>query len=310
MEENLSVSATATFEKIQSGIKDLSALVASSSFYYASTAKLPVPEVLEDGHDTAYDQVERIVLERHTDHDAIAQYIDSIQLQMKSIDYSNIAGRRTAGIVHLKVSPERAQAIADKIDEINQLKVSLEEKLTDKLKSYYERSKFYQQHFNGYLMVSVFRQIPCAKQAVKRMAFGWIKCGYKETPIGFVEAERLVKNRVEAKVRANPNLNAQDLLKADLKRLNSADETKLYFMRVTKINPMVEIVYQNEEKTTVRASVPILLLQPVPLKSYTELSDYNGVLRKTVGKKTAKRTPVIFEYGLFEKEPSKNGKAR
>lgn len=308
MDENLTINAVARFEKIKEGIKELSELVASSSFFYASTARLPVPEIDEEGRDTACDAVNDIELKRNSDHAAIGEYIDAIQLQMKSHEYSNIAGRRTAGIVHLNVSADKALTIEQKIEEINHLKSTLEKDVTAAFTSYYDRAKFYQNHFNGYLMVSVFRHIPYAKAPVKRLAFSWIKSGYKETRIGMEEATRLVDNRVKAKVKANPNLKYDDLLKADMQRLNSADENKLYFMRVTKINPRVEIVYDNDEDTTIRASMPVLLLQPAPLKSYAELGDYRGVIRKTVGKKTTQRTPVIFEYGLFEREPPKNGK--
>ncbi|MEI8659295.1 DNA replication terminus site-binding protein [Vibrio sp. Hal054] len=307
MNDKLSEQSLDLFDEIKDGIKELAALVSSSSFYHASVAKLPIAEVQKDGHDTVFDDIEYWELQRYEEHEAINQYLDAIELHSKSFDYSNKAGRRTVGIIHLAVTQERGQEILNKVLEINAAKKALEKNIVDAIPDYYERAKFYQQHFSGYLMLSVFRQIPIAVEPLQRVSFSWVKNGYSEDKIEYETALSLVRTRVDAKVRKNPRLKMDDLLRMDTERLKCANKNKLYWIRPTKLNPNMELVYLSGERTSIRASIPLLMIEPSPRRRYPELNDYRGVVRKTVGAKTAQRTPIIEEYGLFEKEPKQEG---
>ncbi|AZS26322.1 DNA replication terminus site-binding protein [Vibrio anguillarum] len=294
------------FHEIEGEIQKLSSLLKQGELIHASTSTLPIAEIGEDGKDTVFSEVEEITLERRYGADALSWYLSTLMFQKKSSTYSNIAGRRTVGTVHVTGPEDYQQSIQDKVIIINQKKTKLKDDVMAFYPTYADRTKFYRNHFPDVIMLTVFRHIPISNQDVNRMAFSWLNKGYGEQPITEEQVKKIIKARNKAKAINNQELKMADLVAMDESRLSAANPNHLYILKPTKINPRVEIDYVEGKRTPVRATIPILLTQSSPLKSYHELADFKGVdlLRKTCGKKTSTRVPIIYEYGIFEDKKS------
>lgn len=299
--DNLTSTALAHFKKIEHQLKELESLLRQADIVHASVAKLPIAEVDEQGHDTVFDDISEIVCERYYGQDALAKYFESIQFQNKTMDYSNRAGRRTAGIVHVNGSEALLESIKDSVLTINASKEKLVVTVNGALGTYYERSKFYQANFHGLLMKSVTRYIPLINQPVQRIGFSWVEKGYSEVAITRKQAEDIIRRRIESKLNSNPDLTFESLWTMDMARLEGSNADCLYLMLPNKLNPTATVVFKGAKPTTYRACIPLLILGGDPLGSYRELNDYLGVVRKVKGVKRSERVPVILEYGIYTK---------
>ena len=299
---------------IESKIEELIDHLHTGQIVHVSTAKLPVAEIDDDGRDTIYDPVLSVEPIREEGRAAFSTYLNNLGFLYKSTQYSSIAARRVAGIVHLKGDSVFQSRARELVSYINSIKDDFSYSLSALYPTNYLRQEFYAQVKAGVIVKTVTRHIPIAKPQLENVTFSWLAKGYQLDRLTHKAALKIAHARCQSKVNNNPNLNLNELIALDEKRLSGCEASGVFWVRPSKINPRYKCSYPNAEgkvkqEAPSRVSLPLLVVTPEPLKRYNELKDYQGVdlLAKVKGTQRVSRVPVIEEYGFYlpyETEPS------
>ncbi|WP_390241040.1 DNA replication terminus site-binding protein [Vibrio sp. R78045] len=287
-------------------IGELRKLVLRGRIIHAEVAILPVPEIDEDGYDTVHSEIEELSPKRLEGLEAVHAYLECLEFNYKKVGLSHKAARRVVGIVHITGSEKLESEIISLIEEINGLKNSFVLELSRTYDTSYLRQQFYTNTYNGVLPKTVTRHIALAPPTVENITFSWLAQGYQLETIDHERALSIAKLRCERKVSNNPDLDLMTLISMDEERLAQHTKSAITWIRPSKLNPRYKCSYPNEEGRVLqeqprRASVPVLVVKPQPLKRYHSLSDFNGYdrLAKVKGTKRVSRIPIIEEYGMF-----------
>jgi hypothetical protein len=251
---------------------------------------------------------------RETGRAALEVYLANLGFLYKSGQYSSIAARRVAGIVHLKGEGAFQTRTRDLVTYINAYKDDFASSISALYPTNYLRQEFYARVKAGVIVKTVTRHIPLANPRLENVTFSWLAKGYQLDRLTHKAAVSIAHSRCKTKVDNNPSLDLAELIAIDERRLSGCEKEGVFWVRPSKINPRYKCSYPDHEgkvkqDSPKRVSLPLLVVSPDPLKRYNHLKDYQGknLLAKVEGTKRVTRTPVIEEYGFYlpyDTEPS------
>ncbi len=294
--------------RITNKIERLRFALKQGTLVHASVAKLPIAEVTDEGYDSIHDEVETVCPERLYDYQAFNAYLDSLNYQYKKHGLSHKAARRLVGIVHMTGTEDWEQDCTSLIEEINNLKDTFSRELSKTFSTSYKRQEFYRATNTGVIPKTVTRHISLAGNDIENVTFSWLAQGYQLEQIDHKRATTIAKARCEKKVENNEALSFESLMSNDEVKLAPYVNKGVIWIRPSKLNPRYKCSYPDpddggkiKQGLPCRASLPILILKPAPLKRYHELGDYHGKqsLAKVKGTKRVQRVPIIEEYGFY-----------
>lgn len=300
------------YSRIKNKIDELRFQLKQGKLIHASVAKMPVAEISDTGYDSVHDEIERISPERLYDYQALNAYLDSLRFQYKKYGLSHKAARRLVGIVHLTGNGDWESQCSELVDQINNLKDQFSNQLSRAFTTSYKRQEFYRNIDTGVIPKTVTRHITMGGPDIENVTFSWLAQGYQLEHIDHKRATSIAKARCEKKVANNTSLDFDSLMRLDEVKLAPYLEEGIVWVRPSKLNPRYKCAYPDGEGKIKqgqphRASLPILIMKPTPLKRYHEISDFKGKdkLAQVKGTKRVDRVPVIEEYGFYSaKVPS------
>ncbi|USD35533.1 MULTISPECIES: DNA replication terminus site-binding protein [Vibrio] len=302
---------------IESKTEELIKLLSECDTHHCEIAIPPKAFVDEDGHDSVYEEISSIELDRLIGNDATEAYLNHLRFQQRhesapapGLQISQIAARRMIGLIHLKPMNEDAKTqIENLIDCINDLKSHVKKALSD----YYPNSmartrKFYKKYVPDILPKSITRLIRFSKETVTRVHFSWLANGYSQEKYSYEEVKTIIED-TNLKLSKEIGMDYAELCEKDFAKLKPGE---IYYRFLPgKINPRHRLTIReggaNIRKLPVRSVVPLLLLQNEPLLDYTPIADVRSIseLQPNRNRKRVERIPVIEKLGFY-----KNGSAK
>ncbi|MDN3661173.1 DNA replication terminus site-binding protein [Vibrio agarivorans] len=305
----------ADVQMISNKLNTLQAHLVECEVYYANVAVLPRAAVNEDGYDTVFDPLTSVKLIRLEGKEAALHAIEQIDFQYRSKDgfnttnetLSQIAARRSVGIVHLKPnSEEHTTLINDLVAEINTMKRTLKQDLQPLFANTMQRTRlFYKHFFPDILPKSITKLIRLADADACRIHFSWLNQGYTTEKMDRKRAIEYIDKINSRKLSNNPELGLtlDQLNKNDIQKLGNYQ--KFYRIFPAKMNPRQQITRDvggnRKQMQPQRAVSPILYIGEKPLEHYGVLHDLNTLdeLRKCSNKARVEHLAAIEAYGLY-----------
>lgn len=267
----------------------------------AYTQSFPNAEIDDNGKDHVFEDVENITLEYSDGINAVDSYLAMLKPQSKKLGISSLSARRLAGVIHIKGTEDWLVQTYKLLDDIHTAKKDFQESLVSLTATRYARQQLLRTFAPELLPLTAYRQFPYIRhdEPIERVYFSWVTQGrtYEELDLdGTLNRIRLRNHR---KVELGCQLSESELNDIDIAALGNKEAFTL--VRPSKVYATMQTVDLNQKiSQPIKLALPMLVLQPLPLKHYPVLPDFNLDNEKI--KKLAKRTkliPVIQEYGLF-----------
>ncbi|CCO48436.1 hypothetical protein VIBNISOn1_530005 [Vibrio nigripulchritudo SOn1] len=298
-------------------IENLISLLKNCKRHHCDVAYLPRCFVDSEGKDTVFDSVDEILLERSSGDTAFEYYLTQLRFQprhekspSKDLAISQIAARRTVGVIHLhEVVAGRKDEIHQLVEDINQMKKRIGNDLASIYPDPMHRSRnFYRKYLPDIVPKSITRLIQIAPSNTSRVHFSWLVNGYTQKIINRDEVVRLIHSANNKIALANPDLRVNVLNSRDESKLGNID--KFYRLIPSKVNPRYRVTVEGEGKPKqlqpVRAVIPLLIMQNEDLKEYRQLAELHTLqgTQRNRNKKRVNRKPILEALQIFECDTS------
>ncbi len=299
------------------GLKDqiekLISLLKNCQQHHCDIAGLPRAFVDSEGKDSVFEDVEEIKLFRSEGAAAFEQYLSQLRFQPRyekspstDLTISQIAARRTVGVIHLRaVVQGRGEEIVKLVESINQQKKSIGEDLAFLYPDAMKRSRhFYRKLLPDVVPKSITRLIPIAPFNTLRVHFSWLVNGYTQKILNRDDVVRLIHTANDTIAARNPELNVTELNNRDENKLGNHE--RFYRLVPAKVNPRYRVTVEEggkpQQLNPVRAVIPLLILQEKDLIEYRQLSELNLLngIQPNRNKKRVERTAILETLQIYQ----------
>ncbi|WP_020208730.1 DNA replication terminus site-binding protein [Gilvimarinus chinensis] len=260
------------FRKLDEGLTQLAQVLRSIESSCAFVTKLP--DAIKGQEDSP---VSRITGETVHAHDAIEEAIRSFQDLYIKKGLSQKIARRRVGVIWIQphnTPNDQLQKLLNCVDNINQHKVSLRQKITA-LPSRQARFKALREVRSSIMTVHLYRTIKCfMSEDIRNLGFSWerkqllskLDLKGKQQLIERIEAEALNRDEI-----------AGLPLKQLIESIGPVPPEQLRLRRDVRVQPVANLMRNTTQ--TVTAVMPIIILQNQPLTS-TPIKDFDARVRR------------------------------